>query len=91
MTRYAYKCELCGLEQDFDYPMGEAPDERHIDERVHHIFKRVITVPIIQGDTVSGGVSGGSKDGYVFDSRNGWTSRKGLQLDEKDRKSRAPK
>ena len=91
MTKYAYKCSYCGMEQDFNFPMGEAPHEFGVTERVVHWFIRVITVPIIQGDTVAGGVPGGSKDGYVLDSKTGWTSRKGLQLDEKDRKSRAPK
>jgi predicted nucleic acid-binding Zn ribbon protein len=55
MTLYAYRCEDCGLEQDFIFKMGEAPAEfkkvyRGIppanDER-HH-FRRVYTASALQ-------------------------------------------
>lgn len=38
--------------------------------------RRVYTVPSIQGETVPGGVHGGSGDGYVLDSKSGLTSRR---------------
>lgn len=77
---YGYKCVDCGLEQDFTFKMGEAPLTFVYDERVRHHFQRVFSPPMIQGDTVSGGVSGGSGDGYVVDSRTGWTSIPGKQV-----------
>ncbi len=89
MTKYAYVCLDCQYAADYDFPMGKAPFE-FIDANGHAV-RRIILPPMIQGDTVAGGVPGGSGDGYVIDSKTGWTSRKGLQLDEKDRKSRAPK
>lgn len=38
--------------------------------------RRIYTVPSIQGETVPGGVHGGSGDGYVLDSKTGLTSRR---------------
>lgn len=38
--------------------------------------KRILTTPAIQGETVPGGVHGGSGDGYVLDSKSGLTSRR---------------
>jgi predicted nucleic acid-binding Zn ribbon protein len=48
MTLYAYRCEDCGLEQDFIFPMGSAPATFVLDERVTHHFRRVYTASALQ-------------------------------------------
>lgn len=48
----------------------------NIDTSCGRVMTRVITVPTIQGETVAGGVSGGSGDGYLLDSKTGLTSKR---------------
>jgi len=75
MALYAYVCIDCQFAADYRFPMGEAPHE-FTDEVSGHRMRRIILPPTIQGETVAGGVSGGSGDGYLLDSKTGLTSKR---------------